>query len=198
MVGRDRNPVWARVLLGVLVFLLILGFVFGIGWAILKPLNGLGKSFDAKLVAQVNEALIMFFAGGLGSGLYAIRAYLLHACQKKDVDPAYIPWYPFWMLSGALLGLIFYFTLRGGLLFLTINGEQTAIESLNSWSLAAVGSMVGLFSKYALEKLREVFLTLFGNKSGEVEKIDAILEALPEDVRKKVAESLKKVKAEEE
>ncbi len=156
------NSLWARVVLGILILLMNAGFVYGIYCMVTVsvPENGSGTSVVP--IAQVYEALIMLFAGGLGSGLYAIRAYLEHACDRKDFDPDYLPWYPFWMVMGALLSLIFYFALRGGLLFLTINNNQTAIQSLNGWSLAAAGSLIGLFSKYALGKLRKVFLTVFG------------------------------------
>ncbi len=156
------NSLWARVVLGILILLMNAGFVYGIYCmvTISVPENGSGTSVVP--ISQVYEALIMLFAGGLGSGLYAIRAYLEHACDRKDFDPDYLPWYPFWMMMGALLSLIFYFALRGGLLFLTLNNSQTSIQSLNGWSLAAAGSLIGLFSKYALEKLRKVFLTVFG------------------------------------
>ena len=165
--------------MGILIVLLLGGFVYGIGWAIRYPITDNGSSKDALPAAQVNEALIMLFAGGLGSGLYAIRAYLLHACDKKDLDPDYLPWYPFWMFMGALLSLIFYFALRGGLLFLTLNSAQTSFDSLNGWSLAAAGSLIGLFSKYALEKLRKVFLTLFGEPDDETVDGKPAAEAKP-------------------
>ncbi len=167
------NSLWARVVMGISILLLVAGFVAGIVWRMSFPVDTSQTGTTVPL-AQINEALIMLFAGGLGSGLYAIRAYLLHACDKKDFDPDYLPWYPFWMLLGALLSVVFYFALRGGLLFLTINGNQTAADTLNGWSLAAVGSLIGLFSKYALEKLRKVFLTIFGEtEEEEIEKKEA-------------------------
>ncbi len=176
------NSLWARVVMGISILLLVAGFVAGIVWRMSVPTAGSSQAGTTVPLAQINEALIMIFAGGLGSGLYAIRAYLLHACDKKDFDPDYLPWYPFWMFMGALLSLVFYFALRGGLLFLTINGTQTAADTLNGWSLAAVGSLIGLFSKYALEKLRKVFLTIFGETEEEIEVKAEVpsAEALPD------------------
>ncbi len=178
---QKTNSLWARIVLGILILLMVGGFVYGIGWAIRYPITDNGTSKSAVPAAEVNEALIMLFAGGLGSGLYAIRAYLQHACDWKDFDPDFLPWYPFWMLMGALLSLIFYFTLRGGLLFLTFNGNQTGVESMNGWSLAAAGSLIGLFSKYALEKLRKVFLTVFGD-AGEETPGKGTIEVKPVEV----------------
>ncbi len=156
------NSLWARVILGILLPLMNIGFVYGIYATIRFIIPESGATPVTSPIAQINEALVMLYAGGLGSGLYAIRAYLLHACKLKDFDPDYLPWYPFWMVMGALLSLVFYFALRGGIIFLTINNNQTTIDSLNGWSLAAAGALVGLFSKYALGTLRKVFLTVFG------------------------------------
>jgi hypothetical protein len=113
---------------------------------------------------QVNQAIIMLLAGALGSLVYEIRAYYIHACEKKDFNRAHIPWYVLWFFQGALLGLIFYFVVRGGLLLITISGNDQSQADLNTWSLAAIGSLVGLFSKYALAKLRQVFIIIFTSK----------------------------------
>jgi hypothetical protein len=102
------------------------------------------------------------FAAGVGSIITTILAYLQHASQEKDFDRAYAPWYVARPLMGLLLGLVFYFVFRGGLLATV----QTGVEGkeLNKWALAGLGALVGLFSKNAIEKLREVFDTLFRTK----------------------------------
>lgn len=185
-----KDSLWARILIGILVPLLALALVFGLGWAVFNPLAGLKQ--DKTLLTQANEALIMFFAGGVGSSVGTIRAYLKHACERRDFDAVYSPWYILRLLTGGLLGLIFYFALRGGLLFLTVNNAEVALESLNVWSLAAIGSLVGLFSKYALEKLREVFVILFEGETEEEKKIEAIVSALPPEQQEKFNEAWKK------
>jgi hypothetical protein len=53
--------------------------------------------------------------------------------------------------------------------------------------LAGVGALVGLFSKNAIEKLREVFDTLFSTKKGTEQ---SILDRLPPDLKKQVATQL--------
>jgi hypothetical protein len=104
---------------------------------------------------QVNQAIIMLLAGALGSLVYEIRAYYIHACEKKDFNRAHIPWYVLWFFQGALLGLIFYFVVRGGLLLITISGNDQSQADLNTWSLAAIGSLVGLLDLDEMERKSE-------------------------------------------
>jgi hypothetical protein len=156
-----KNDPWGRGIVGFLLVILSVSFVGGLLWRLLDGsfAGALGKTMVDP--AQVNEALIMIFAGGVGSSVYAIRAYLIHACDKKDFDRAFIPWYIFWIFQGSLLGLIFYFAVRGGILLITIKSGAQAGADLNTWSLAAIGALGGLFSKYAIEKLRQVFIVMF-------------------------------------
>ncbi len=165
-----KNDLWGRVIVGPLLFLCAAGFVIGLLWRLLYDFTNIPAGDTAVSQREVNEAIIMIFAGGLGSAVYAIRGYLKHACDLKNFDSIYIPWYPLWLLQGSLLGLIFYFAIRGSLLFITLNsgtGQTTGTNTpiaLNTWSLAAIGALVGLFSKYAIEKLREVIIITFGGK----------------------------------
>ena len=113
---------------------------------------------------QVNHLLIMIFAAGIGSLIYIIRAYLLHASDLEDFKAAYIPWYIFWLIQASLLGMVFYFAIRGGILLIKVNGETQDFSKSNVLLTAAVGALVGLFSKYAIEKLRLVIMIIFTNK----------------------------------
>ncbi len=127
-------------------------------------------------------------AGGLGSCVATILGYLLHASERKDFDAAYSAWYVGRPLLGLLLGFIFYFMAKGGLLIVAIDGADM---ELNDAGMAAIGSLVGLFSKNAVEKLRELFNTLFQTRYGMRAEI---LDKLPPDLKKKVEEHLKPTK----
>lgn len=152
---------------GPMVMVLSIGFVILLMWRLLGvfPVQTSGKTIVES--TQVYEALIMLFAGGIGSCVYAIRAYILHACERQDFKRSFIPWYGFWPVQGSLLALIFYFVIRGGLILVTLNGESQAPTTLNVWSLAGIGAIVGLFSKYAIEKLHQVFITIFTSKADQ-------------------------------
>jgi hypothetical protein len=59
-------------------------------------------------------------------------------------------------LQGAMLALVVYFTLRGGFL-----GTDSSAP-LNPYGIAAIAGLVGLFTRNAMTKLREIMKTLFG------------------------------------
>lgn len=138
---------------------------------------------------QVSESLVMMFAAGVGSTITTIMGYLLHASEKKDFDRAYTPWYFARPVMGMLLGLVFYFVLKGGLFVLTVGNSVSRAEELNLWSLSAVGALVGLFSKNAIEKLRELFNTLFKTQD---QMNNELLNRLPDELKAQVSPYLEK------
>ncbi len=87
-------------------------------------------------------------------------------------------------MMGMLLGLLFYFLLRGGLLALAPSTSAAKPEDWNPAALAGIGGLVGLFSKNAIEKLRELFDTLFSSRKAAEQ---SVLERLPADLRKQIA-----------
>lgn len=132
---------------------------------------------------QLQDLLVTMFAAGIGSSITAILGYLEHACIKRDFRRSYVPWYFARPLMGMLVGVIFYFVLKGGLLAVLPadagggNAARIATSDLNQFTLAGLGTMVGLFSKNALEKLREVFNTLFSTQRDFVEELKRRLPA---------------------
>lgn len=60
-------------------------------------------------------------------------------------------------------------------------------ENLNVYGIAGLSALVGMFSKNAIEKLRELFHQLFRTES-DIEK--QILRKLPKDLRDKVDKAL--------
>ncbi len=144
-------------------------------FAVIEPPPWLHRSFpsiDPEKAGVVQDMLVTMFAAGIGSTISVIFGYLEHASIKKDFDLAYCPWYVARPILGMLTGAIFYFVLKGGLLATTSGtattsglaaGKELMVggQNLNDLSLAGFGALVGLFSKNALEKLKEVFNTLF-------------------------------------
>ena len=169
-----RVGVWLLALTG----FLIVGLFFilnSIGWPdwLLK--------FAEKAPDFTNAAATMFGAG-IGSTVATILAYLEHASEKKDFEAAYVPWYVARPLMGMMLGLIFYFLLREGLVAVVTNNSTA--ENLSEAGLTGIGALVGLFSKEAIEKLRELFNTLFSTRRSVEESFVARLPSqLQADVR---------------
>jgi len=112
---------------------------------------------DQRCVDRLN-LLVSIFAAGVGAMVTTIAGYLEHASEVRDFEVSYVPWYFARPATGMLLGIVYYFVMKGGL-FMTV-GEVQSTE-LNPYGIAAVAALVGLFSKQAVEKLREVFETLF-------------------------------------
>jgi len=198
-----KNDFIGRLIVALLLIFYGVAFVVGLAWRLLAPLPPPNATSLASW-SQINEALVMMFAGGVGATVYSVRAYLIHACTEKDFQNLYFPWYVFRSLQGVLLAFLFYFVLRGGFILLAVSEapptatqESTpaatdvssepatelstsaateeslpasteriplAPQNLNIWMLAASGSLIGLFSKYAIAKLREVFIVTFGGR----------------------------------
>ncbi|MGH1540165.1 MAG: hypothetical protein ACRBHB_07065 [Arenicella sp.] len=141
----------------------LLGVFFGL-WLHGKPPIAFQefRFFASSTSIELVEAYIAMMAAAVGSCVTTILAYIRHASNKRDFRVSYVPWYLARPAMGVLLGLIFYFVIKGGLIVLVEPGEGGAkIESLNPWGVAGLGSLVGMFSKQAVEKLREVFNTMF-------------------------------------
>ena len=126
------------------------------------------------------ESFIAIYAAGIGSVITTLLGFLDHASIKKDFDTAFVPWYFIRPLLGMALGLVFYFVLRGGFLVLETGTGIGDSKPFSLWAIAAISSLVGMFSKNAVEKLRELFNTLFQTKA---EMSDDLYKSLPEDLQ---------------
>ncbi len=62
--------------------------------------------------------------------------------------------------------MIFYFAVRAGFL-----SASAGTESLSHFGVAAIAGIVGMFSKEAIDKLHEVFMTLFRHEDERTDKL---------------------------
>ncbi len=99
---------------------------------------------------------IALLAGALGSQIHALASFAAHA-GNNQFDSAWGWWFVFRPILGALLALVFYFSIHGGLL-LMVDSEASSIRVSG---LAAISMLVGLFTEQATHKLKELFDTLF-------------------------------------
>jgi hypothetical protein len=107
---------------------------------------------------EVRLILIVQSTGALGSFVQGASSLVRYLGEWK-LEQSYRWWYILRPFIGSALALIFYFSIRGG--FLSVNAGA---ESISHFGMAATAGMVGLFSRYAVDKLREVFMTLFAVK----------------------------------
>ncbi|MBI4663008.1 MAG: hypothetical protein HY735_29720 [Verrucomicrobia bacterium] len=95
--------------------------------------------------------LVVAIAGALGGLLHSVRSFYWYV-GNRNLKWSWVPQYVLLPWVGAILGLVIYLILRGGLLA----GEAT-VSDTNPFGFAAFASMAGLFSEQAVEKLRQLF-----------------------------------------
>ncbi len=83
--------------------------------------------------------------------------------------------------SGAALSLVIYFVIRGGF----YGGSFGKGLVLNLFSFAALAALTGLFTDQAMEKLKQVAVTLLAEAPPKVENAKEITEKRQADNQKK-------------
>lgn len=185
-----RFPQTPTDIIGLWLFIATLGFLFALFEAL--------RSCDPGNLACMRDSqlAVASLAGGTGSMVATLLGYLKHASDRRDFRLSYAPWYLARPLLGVLLAVVFYFLLKGGLLVL---GEARTSTEMNIFGLAGLASLVGMFSKNAVEKLRDVFATLFASQADVRERLaealtnHEVVKALPPDVQQKLSEALKEL-----
>jgi hypothetical protein len=183
--GDEAFP--SRITIWVGIWLLIISAVSVIGLLLsLNPpdwLTGIWSGLsDSTTDIVISNVLITMFAAGVGSCITTIMGFLQHASEDKNFELAYAPWYVARPVMGILLGLVFYVVVVGGLM--SANIVSGGSDDTTIWTLAGVGALVGLFSKNAIEKLREVFNTMFRTqKDMENELLTRMRDELKEKIK---------------
>lgn len=117
--------------------------------------------------------LIMVVAvAALGSFIHAATSFGDFVGNRRFVT-SWTWWYLLRPLIGVALAVLLYLALRGGLF------TNSSSSQVNPYGLAAIAGLTGLFHKQAVDKLREVFTTLFGSKGDEA-RADNLDNPLPE------------------
>jgi hypothetical protein len=104
--------------------------------------------------------LLVIVASALGSFVHAATSFASYIGNRRLMT-SWLWWYLLRMPIGVVLALLFYVVLRGGLMTV---GE--ASDALSPFGVAAVSGLVGMFSKQASDKLRELFDNLFRTAPG--------------------------------
>ncbi|MFN3467286.1 MAG: hypothetical protein ACK4WF_06245 [Candidatus Brocadiales bacterium] len=114
-------------------------------------------------------AVIACIMGGLGSIIFCFKSIFDGVVKDSDDKAVYLALL-FRPIYGALLALIFYFLVRGGLIAfsggsMNIPTKYPDIDLMRA-STAGVSGLVGMFSEQAMTKLKEFFDSLFAVKTG--------------------------------
>jgi hypothetical protein len=137
-----------------------------------------GARLDLNLDPETALLVLVVAASALGSYIHAATSFGTYVGNQR-LTMSWIWWYLLRIFIGVALAVLFYFAVRGGLL-----SAQAQSGALNPYGVAALAAMVGLFSKQATDKLREVFETLFktGEGYGDDERTDKITNPTPQVV----------------
>ena len=111
--------------------------------------------FQFNLLAETALIVLAAVMGGIGATVFIAVSFSDYVGNRRFAR-SWVWFYIVRLFVGPALALIFYFALRGGFLASSSNGGD-----INPYGVAAMAGLVGLFSKQAGDKLRQVFDALF-------------------------------------
>jgi len=120
-----------------------------------------GDLIELTVSAELRLILLVMVVGALGSYVHAATSFA-NFMGNRRMELSWGWWYILRPFIGLSLALIFYFVIRAGL-FST--GAKTG--DISTFGIAAVSGLVGMFSKQAISKLKDLFDNLF--KAEELE-----------------------------
>jgi hypothetical protein len=112
--------------------------------------------------------LLVVLASATGSFVHVATSFANYAGRNR-FETSWLTWYLLRCPIGAALATVFYFVVRAG--FFSGDAPSSAV---NVYGIAAVAGFVGLFSRQATDKLRELFDTLF-KTDGADQEVDPVL-----------------------
>jgi len=153
-------PAWMIWLVGLYLLLFTAFFVHLVilvwpgSQAVEDPLRLLGL-LPFRAAGEVRYILLAASMGAVGSAIQAMTFYASYV-GKRTFERSWTVWYVFRPFVGMPLALIFYFVIRGGFFSLA-----AGTEAVSPFGVAALCGLVGMFSKQAMDKLQELFGSLF-------------------------------------
>jgi hypothetical protein len=118
-----------------------------------------GLAIDFSNDVDARLLLIALLAGLLGALIHITTSFATYLGNQSFYG-SWISWYVMRPLIGMILGLLFYFIVRAGLV------TSSGANALNPFGVAAVSGLAGLFSKQTVDKLRDIFEHAFPVTSG--------------------------------
>jgi hypothetical protein len=110
--------------------------------------------------------VIVLLGGGVGAMVHAIRSFSAHIGARR-LSKGWAWWYVLRPLEGAVMALAFYLVLRGGLLN-TSGSNGSSAANISIYGVTGIAVLVGMFSREAVEKLKDLAETLFAKANQAV------------------------------
>lgn len=113
--------------------------------------------FKNNIVYELRLLLLVLITGTLGSYIHAATSFSTYI-GNRDFKPSWYWWYWLRLPIGAVVALTSYLLIKGSILVM-----QTGTVSLRPFCVMGFAALAGMFSKQAVDKLRELFDILFRN-----------------------------------
>ena len=160
--GRAAQSLTGRETLVVGFFMMGLAGFLGYALLTVWPSSSVEKGVVVWLGLTENIGLsIAMIAGALGSFIHVATSFTSFA-GNRSLSASWVWWFILRPPMGAAIALIAYFVLRSGLLF----DGQLGVQ-VSPLGIAALGGIIGLFSKQIIDKLRSVADTTFNTPQDE-------------------------------
>ena len=139
---------------GIALFASALAVIAGV--VALWPIQGAGQSVTIlcgtrPMPREVNLLALVLLFGALGSFVHVAKSFASFAGNRVLVA-SWLWWYLLQPVAGMALALLFYVAIRGGLF-----APGSYSGAVNTYGVAGVSGLVGMFSRQATDKLGEVF-----------------------------------------
>jgi hypothetical protein len=106
------------------------------------------------MLRDVRLFLVVLASGGMGALIHVLRSVYGYVGNRR-LRRSWLLMYSLEPFVGAVLALIVYFVLRGGL-----TTTMASSNDINPYGVAAMAALVGMFSRQTVQKLLAVFETL--------------------------------------
>lgn len=123
-----------------------------------------GYGFTVPL--DVGFILLVMAVGALGGNVHGLKSFA-DFTGNRQLTSSWVWWYLVRPFIGYPLALIFFFVVRGGFVSAGVQGGE-----INSYGIAAVSGLVGMFSDQAISFLRRAFTNIFN--PGEDQRRDRL------------------------
>lgn len=154
----EPMPDRTRRCFGIALFASALGTIAAV--VTLWPVQGVDQSVTIlcgtrSMPREMNLLALVLLFGALGSFIHVAKSFASFAGNRALVA-SWLWWYLLQPVAGMALALLFYVAIRGGLF-----APGSYSSAVNTYGVAAVSGLVGMFSKQATDKLGELFSTMF-------------------------------------
>ena len=117
-------------------------------------------TLDTGRQAELRLLVLAALADGIGAVIHVATSFSTFV-GNGTLRTRWIWWYALRIVIGISLGLLVVFFLRAGLI------TGASVDGVNEFGVVAIGALVGMFSKQFVDKLSQVFDTLFGTQGDQ-------------------------------